>query len=238
VAPQDRPVTLPGVPPDATFTGFPARALDFYLGLEADNSKSYWQAHAEVFETAVRAPMAAMLASMPEEYQPFKVFRPYRDVRFSADKTPYKTAHAASSPSAKGVGVRYVQLSSDGVLAAVGLVHPARDQLQRWRDAVADDRTGMRLLSILDELQAAGYDVDGGPEPGLTTAPRGFAKDHPRIVQLRWKGVVGWTRIDDPDVLESAAVRDEVARCWAAAQPLLTWLDDHVGPSDLPRERR
>src|ERR1051325_11884594 len=74
------------------FRGWPAEALEFYEGLEADNSKTYWTAHKTVYDEKVHAPMLALLAELEPEFGAGKIFRPYRDVRFSADKSPYKTA--------------------------------------------------------------------------------------------------------------------------------------------------
>jgi uncharacterized protein (DUF2461 family) len=73
------------------FRGWPAEALEFYEDLEADNSKTYWTAHKDVYETVVLSPMKAILAELAPEFGDGKVFRPNRDVRFSTDKSPYKT---------------------------------------------------------------------------------------------------------------------------------------------------
>src|SRR3954449_7892910 len=73
------------------FSGFPREAFEFYEQLEADNSKSFWQAHKDVYERACRAPMESLFADLEPQCGPAKIFRPYRDVRFSADKSPYKT---------------------------------------------------------------------------------------------------------------------------------------------------
>ena len=78
-----------------TFRGWKAEALEFFDGLEADNSKAYWQAHKTEYETLVRAPMEALLIELEPEWGEGRVFRPYRDVRFSKDKSPYKTSIAA-----------------------------------------------------------------------------------------------------------------------------------------------
>jgi uncharacterized protein (DUF2461 family) len=78
------------------FRGWSTVALDFYEGLEADNSKAYWTEHKPVYESEVRAPMEALLEELAPEFGEAKLFRPYRDVRFSADKSPYKTSIAAS----------------------------------------------------------------------------------------------------------------------------------------------
>ena len=96
------------------FTGFGDGAVEFYDGLAADNSKAYWTDQSEVYETHVRAPMQALLAELEAEFGTGKIFRPYRDVRFSQDKTPYKTHCGAIA------GSYYVQVGPDGLLAAAG----------------------------------------------------------------------------------------------------------------------
>ncbi len=92
----------------AGFTGFGEGAVEFYDGLLADNSKAYWTDHRAVYERDVLAPMQALLATLEPEFGSGKIFRPYRDVRFSKDKSPYKTACGAS------VGPFYVQVSGRG----------------------------------------------------------------------------------------------------------------------------
>jgi len=72
----------------STFAGFGERATDFFAGLEADNSKAYWEDHRATYEAEVRAPMLALLAALEPEFGPGTMFRPYRDVRFSKDKSP------------------------------------------------------------------------------------------------------------------------------------------------------
>jgi uncharacterized protein (DUF2461 family) len=87
----------------ASVNGFSLTATQFFEDLEDQNSREFWLAHKDVFEREVREPMAALLDSLPEDYQPFKVFRMNRDVRFSADKSPYKTAHGAAHGVPGGV---------------------------------------------------------------------------------------------------------------------------------------
>ena len=72
-----------------SFAGFPDEGLVFYEGLEADNSRTYWLEHRDRYESAVRAPLLALVEELAPEFGTPKVFRPYRDVRFSKDKTPY-----------------------------------------------------------------------------------------------------------------------------------------------------
>ena len=93
-----------------TFRGWPAAAVEFFEGLEADNTRSYWHARKPVYDDMVRGPMEALIAELEPEFGTGRVFRPNRDTRFSADKSPYKTAIAASF--ARG---GYVQFSADGL---------------------------------------------------------------------------------------------------------------------------
>lgn len=214
-----------------TFHGWPAEALEFYEGLEADNSRAYWTEHKEVYETQVRAPMVALLAELEPEFGAGKIFRPYRDVRFSADKSPYKTSIAATL--AKG---GYVQLSAEGLAAGSGMYMMASDQLARYREAVADDRTGAELESVVAELDRHGSEVVGHDR--LKTAPKGFPKDHPRIELLRHKGLVAWRQWPAASWLGTATAKRRVVEFLRTTRPLDAWLETHVGPSELPPDAR
>jgi uncharacterized protein (TIGR02453 family) len=209
-----------------TFTGFGEGAVEFYDGLEVDNSKAYWTDRREVYENDVKAPMQELLAALEPEFGPGKIFRPYRDVRFSHDKTPYKTHCGAVA------GGFYVQLGSDGLMAAGGYYRMASDQVTRFRAAVADDRRGRDLEGRLAALAADGLAVAGEK---LRTQPRGYAADHPRIDLLRHKGIYGMRAWPPDDVLHEPGTLDRVASAWRALRPLMEWLDDHVGPSEQPR---
>ncbi len=125
------------------FKGWPDTALAFYEGLEADNSKAYWLDHKEVYERDVKAPMDALLAELTAEFGVPKLFRPYRDTRFSRDKSPYKTAIAAT------IGSGYVQLSADGLFAGGGMYHMMPDQLARFRKAIDADTSGKNLEKVV-----------------------------------------------------------------------------------------
>jgi uncharacterized protein (TIGR02453 family) len=206
------------------FRGWPAEAVEFYEGLEADNSKTYWQANKAVYEQKVKAPMEALLEQLGE-FGPPKIFRPYRDVRFSADKTPYKTAMGAMA------GGHYVQLSSAGLMAGAGYYHMARDQLGRFRTAVADERKGQALEAVVAAAAKAKIEIGGD---SLKTAPRGYPKDHARIELLRRNGIIVWREWPVGAWLGTAKAADRVAQLWRDAAPLMVWLDKHVGPSTEP----
>ncbi|MFY9887919.1 MAG: DUF2461 domain-containing protein [Streptosporangiaceae bacterium] len=206
------------------FQGWPEEALDFYDGLEADNSRVYWMAHKDVYETCVLLPMAELLAELEPEHGDPKIYRPYRDLRFSRDKTPYKTAMGAH------VGEGYVQLSAAGLAAGCGIYGMAPDQLERYRRAVAADRTGSALEQVVAVLRKQDIDVHG--RDSLKTAPRGYPADHPRIEFLRYKGLVAWKEWPAGPWLATPAAREIVADFLVASRPLSDWLAQHVGPSD------
>jgi uncharacterized protein (TIGR02453 family) len=208
------------------FEGWPAEALEFFEGLAADNSKSYWLAHKDVYETCVLAPMRELAAELEPEPGESKIFRPYRDLRFSKDKSPYKTEIAAV------IGDGYVRLSADGLGAGRGLHEMAPDQLDRYRSAVVADATGDSLGQIVAALRARGASVQGHQE--LKRVPTGYPADHPRADLLRQKGLYAWRHWPVEPWLGTPAARAEVAGFLTTVQPLSEWLARHVGQSELP----
>jgi uncharacterized protein (TIGR02453 family) len=202
------------------FKGWPVEAVEFYEGLEADNTKRYWQEHASVYERCVKGPMDALLAELAAEFGAGRVFRPYRDVRFSKDKSPYKLNCAAELPGG------YISLSADGLFAGSGMYMPGTEQLQRLRAAIDDPTAGSELQSIVDALRAAGYEIGG--HDVLKTAPKGYPKDHPRIELLRHKGIVMSKSWPVGAWLGTKKAKDRVVACLEAAGPLNAWLARHV----------
>jgi uncharacterized protein (TIGR02453 family) len=217
-----------------TFRGFPAEAVDFYERLEADNSRTFWQANKGTFESAVRAPMTELCEELGD-YGAFHLFRPYNDVRFAKGRPPYKTAQGAVSEGEGGTGY-YVQLSAEGLMAAAGYYGMAKDQLERFRAAVDDDAAGTEVEKLVAELTRAGYSL--GAHDELKTAPRGYAKDHPRIALLRRKGLMAWRSWPPAKWLQTKQAAKRVRDTWEGAGAMCDWLDRHVGPSDLPPEDR
>lgn len=212
------------------FKGWPVEALEFFEGLEDDNSKAFWQRNKTVYETMVRAPMEALLTELEPDWGEGRIFRPYRDVRFSKDKSPYKTSIAAV------IGDGYLQLSAEGLGAGSGMWEMAPDQLERYRDAVADDRSGRKLASIVAKARAAGLDAMGHGE--LKTAPKGYPKDHPRIELLRYKGLITWKQWPVAAWLGTRRAKDRVVEFLRDSKPLNSWLRTNVGPSEMPADRR
>ncbi len=135
-----------------SFEGFPDEGLVFYEGLEADNSKTYWTRHRHTYDDAVRAPMQALLDELADEFGSPKLFRPYRDVRFSNDKTPYKTHQGAVvNPEGRGAGAWYVQVSA-GFFESAGW---ARDGWSRTLDTGATPLREVRWHTLLQETDGS-----------------------------------------------------------------------------------
>ena len=213
------------------FRGWTAEAIEFYEGLEADNSKTYWNANKSVYEELVLQPMTELLAELAPEFGEAKLFRPYRDVRFSANKAPYKTAIGATL----GWG-GYVQLSAQGLASGSGMWMMAPDQLERYRTAVAAETTGESLVGVLKALRAVGLQAEG--HDSLKTAPKGYAKDHPRIELLRYKGVTSWKQWPPGAWLGKATAKDRVVTFLRKSLPLNEWLAANVGSSQLEHSGR
>jgi uncharacterized protein (TIGR02453 family) len=204
------------------FTGIPFAALDFYDDLEADNSKAFWTAHKPVYLECVRAPLEALAAELEAEFGPAKLFRPYRDVRFAKDKTPYKTHQGMWL----GETSRYLQIGPAGLFVAAGYWSTGPAQVDRLRRAVADDVAGPALERAVAAVRAEKMTVGGHQ---LSRVPAGYDKQHPREQWLRYKTLVGSRELGFPGWLATRRAKAEVVRAWRALDPLVAWLDTHVG---------
>lgn len=210
-----------------TFSGFSPAAVSFYERLERDNSREFWAGEKTAYEHFVRDPMQDLLEELEREFGKGRVFRPHRDTRFSANKAPYKTHQgafvegaAAGTDSTPGTGY-YVEISSRGLLAGGGFHAHSSGQTARYRAAVADDRTGPELESIVADLVEQDFDIEGEQ---VRTAPRGYSRDHPRIELLRYKELMVFRRFGTPDWLESPRALEEVRGTWRAMRPLAEWV--------------
>jgi uncharacterized protein (TIGR02453 family) len=211
------------------FRGWKAEALEFFDGLQADNSKAYWERNKGVYESLVRAPMEELVAELAPSGDA-RIFRPYRDIRFSSDKSPYKTNIAAS------LGEGYVQLSAEGLAAGSGMWEMAPDQLERYRQAVDANTTGKKLEKLVTDARSAKLEVMG--HGVLKTVPRGYPKEHPRAELLRYKGLVAWREWPPGAWLGTARAKDRIVEFFKLSKPLETWLRTNVGSSTMPERRR
>lgn len=218
------------------FAGFGLGVRKWFQGLEADNSREYFTARREFFDESIRGQMEALLEELSGRFGgEVKMFRQNRDIRFSPDKSPYKTntygVLRGSEVAAQGL---YASISGDGLLAGSGYHMMARDQLDRYREAVAADRSGPELGKLVAKAERSGLDIWG---PSLATAPRGYPKDHERIELLRRKSLSLGARLKFGKGISRTDGLRFVTATWRAAAPVTAWLDQHVGPSQLPPSR-
>jgi uncharacterized protein (TIGR02453 family) len=227
VVPNPRSRATPRKPDGgSSFRGWEPEVVEFFDGLEMDNTKSYWTAHKEFYSANVLGPMQALVAELAPEFGEGRIFRPYRDTRFSADKSPYKINIAAHNDAG------YISLSSDALGVGSGLYMPSPGQLTRFRAAVADERRGGELVRLVKDLR--GTRVQVSARETLKSAPRGYPSDHPRIELLRHKGLTAWKEWPVGAWLASAAPKRRIAEVLRATAPLREWLDRNVGAAEGP----
>jgi len=224
------------------FAGFRPEAVEFLLELQANNDRAWFQPRKAEYETLLKEPLEALCLALGERFAARDIplqgdqrspFRIYRDVRFSADKTPYKTHVSASFPyvepgeistashSAHGVGA-YFHFSPDEVYAGGGMWRPERDRLTAWRALVMDHPKKVHAaIEGPDFAEAFGH-LEG---ESLKRVPPGYPPDHPDADLLRLKDVVFGRSLALEDAL-SPGLPDQLADTFAAATPVLRLLAD------------
>lgn len=205
------------------FKGWTGDFQGFFIGLQLDNSKSYFEKNRARYLSEVKAPMEALLKQLEPEFGPGKIFRPNRDIRFSADKSPYKTNIAADVGMGGDGG--YVSLDAKGLMAASGRYMLEPSDLPRFRAAVADDRSGKQLAEIVGELEAAGYEIGG---EDLKRVPGGLPQDHPRARLLRHKRLYFWRSYGLQPWLAKPEAAERVAQVFRDGRPLKEWFSKHL----------
>ena len=197
--------------------GLDADVFAFYAELEQNQNKEWWLANKQRYESRVKAPVERLVDELGGEFGPLKIFRPYNDVRFSAEKRPYKN-HLGLVTADDSAASYYLQLSQHGMRLAGGLYQPAREQLARFREIVDDNRLVGDLEATLDEVAESGFAVM--TDNALATAPRGFRVDHPHIGLLRLKHLaisaqyapVAW--MHSPELVNHVRVGWRTVRVW------------------------
>ena len=203
------------------FKGWKGDFRGFFLGLRANNTKAYFEAHRRQYEDEVKAPLVAMLADLEAEFgPPHRVSRPNRDIRFSADKSPYKLNIYADCERGG-----YLALDAEGLVAAGGRYMVEDAQVRRLREAVANDRSGKQLVEIVGELRGKGYDVEGQE---LKRVPSPYPQDHPRADLLRHKRLIYWKRWPVGPWIATTRARDRVAQAWRDGAALDAWCAKHM----------
>lgn len=217
------------------FEGFTPDSFAFFTELEVNNNKAWWEANKARYEASVRGPLLALLDQIAGEFGVPKVYRPYRDTRFSTDKTPYKDRAASAVFTKASTGV-YMEISARGLDLGGGYWMPGKDQIERFRSVVDDVRYFGDLEATIEEMQEAGFALYQGE--ALKTAPRGFAADHPRINLLRLKHMVLESQTAPADWMYQASAAEEIAMRWRKVMIWNEWLVENVGPSTEPPRPR
>lgn len=230
-----------------SFEGFRPAAITFLRGLKKNNRKEWFEEHRDDYEREIKLPLLALIEDVDVRLAEFapeiigsprkSMFRIYRDVRFSKDKSPYKT-HAAAwfyhrdggssvgSEAAHGGAGFYFHLAPEGTFMGGGIWMPPRPVLNRIRQNIADDHEGFE-----DIVLSPSFKKNFGPlekESVLTRPPRGFAPDHPAGDWLRYQSFTAGREIKKEEY-ESEKLPAILAKYYAAMTPLIRWLNEASG---------
>ena len=208
------------------FQGFPKEGLKFLKDLKKNNTREWFVANKARYDEHVLAHLKAVVEEGEKAYGSGKNFRIHRDVRFSDDKTPYKT-HASAVFERKGI-VHYLHIESDHMFAATGCHQMAKDQLTRFYEAIDDDKSGKQLEKLVGTAEKNGLEVGGS---ALKTAPRGYPKDHPRIALLRHKGLTTSRRYKAGTWMHGPELAERMIQTFAEGDAINEWLRKYVGES-------
>ena len=221
---------------EAQFAGFDPDAFVFYAELEHNQTKAWWLDNKARYDARVRGPAELLAHELDDEFGNLKIFRPYNDVRFSADKRPYKE-HLGIVSADMSASAYYLQLSSAGLMIAGGLYQPTREQLARFREIVDDNRLVGDLEATLDELGESQFAIS--TDDAVATAPRGFSVDHPHIDLLRLRRLAVTQSIAPEDWMTTPEALDRVRDGWRTVRVWNTWLAENLpAPVDSERRRR
>lgn len=225
------------------FTGFPPGGFDFFLELQARQSRDWFKANKGRFEELWQRPMEGLLLELSQQLGDVfpdiadarrHVFRIQRDTRFSADKSPYKThiaGHIPTRPTEEGnwsVASVYVHFGLEENVAALGRWELDGEALQRFRKAIDDDKSGAKLQSTMDTLAKGGFDVQS--HHSLKRVPPPFPQDHPRGRLLKLKGLAVGTPEIPEELMPSHELVDWLASHFRQAAPIAHWLETALTP--------
>ncbi|QUW18961.1 DUF2461 domain-containing protein [Agrococcus sp. Marseille-Q4369] len=206
------------------FDGFSPDAFAFYTDLEAHNERPWWLDNKHRYDAHVRAPFEALAEELEPVASAVKVYRPYRDVRFAHDKTPYKTRQGLFAQRAPGIGW-FLNLDATGVSMGGGFFGDA-SFTKAYRAAVEAVAAGTELEGIVRELEAAGYELGG---ERVKTAPRGVDPAHPRIELLRYRFLTARRHLT-PEQAGGPELLDALFDTVEHLQPLVQWAVRNVAP--------
>jgi uncharacterized protein (TIGR02453 family) len=230
---------------------FNPAALRFFRGLAANNEKAWFEAHREDYETEIREPMRELISEMDARIAKFapeiggdpkrSMFRINRDIRFSKDKSPYKTnagcwfnhrsaSRKVGSEANEGSAGYYFHFQPGKSFLGAGIWMPPRPQLNKLRDAIAEKPKPFLEMTRSIPKRFGGLSDDNA----LKRMPRGYAEDHPAAQYLRFQSFTTGRELTDADVT-SPKLPALLAREYEALLPLVRWINGSFG---LSQQRR
>ena len=229
---------MPAKPSTPAFTGFPAEGTRFLKGLAANNNKGWFDAHRAAYDDCLIEPAKAFVDAIGPRLRKFapavkaeprvngSIMRINRDVRFSKDKSPYKTTFDLWFWEGENRGWDmpgfFFRLESDRLILGAGQHHLEKQQLDRFREGVVDDKTGRALVKTIDGVRVAGpYSVYGAERK---TVPRGFDASHPRASLLLHVGLFAAFEAPTPREVSTPKFVEFCADHFRAMAPINTWL--------------
>ncbi len=216
------------------FTGFDKAGISWFQGLAMAQNREWFHEHRDAYEQLWLTPMKSLIHELTaplakihgRKLGPPKFFRLNRDVRFSKDKSPYKTNTSALVPfeglggPMEGPAALYLHLGLEEVVA-FGFYALEPDALKRLRARILDEKTGPALQKLVDIATRQGLSLDGMEQ--LKRAPTGVDPAHPRIALLKFKGLA-LSRSDIPKKVRfSADLKPWILEQAEAAAPVIKW---------------
>lgn len=228
------------------FSGFPRDTLKFLQELKQNNKRDWFLAHKHIYESKVKAPMIDYVLALKSELKTFAkellvdptrcIFRIYRDVRFSQDKSPYKTNIAAFFDPAdmqkRAAAGLYVHFAPEDCFIGGGIYHAPSPELLAIRTAIAKSPQKIRKIIDAPEFKKT---IGGFQGDQLSRVPRGFPQDHPAADLLRFKNYVVLVKLK-PELVESSKIVPETVRYFKVMMPLVRYLNGCL--KQMPRKLR
>jgi len=217
-----------------TFKGFPPAALIFLGDLKKHNNRPWFQAHKDIYERCVKAPMSELIFSIGEAFGSFapemvadprtSLYRIYRDTRFSPDKSPYKT-HAAAVfpvrglPKNSGPGL-YLHFSPEELLIGGGIYMPDPQLLRAVREQIAAAPNEFLAIVETRPFRKLFGELEGEK---LKSMPKGFSADSAAAEYIRYKQFL-FGKVFAPKVATSARLMPAIVECFQTGMPLIRFL--------------
>ena len=212
---------------------FTAQTFEFLESIADNNNKEWWQAHKTQFLEYVRNPLEFLAVELSVEYGQPHIYRPNRDVRFSKDKSPYKSFAAFWIPT--GAVGYYLEINKARIMLGGGTYEPASDQLLKWRQLFDDKDKRLQAHKVIKQMQKAGFELL--QENSLKSAPKGWKSDHLDIEFLRLKHLVVTKCYSRDEVLANSDYFETYKKDFESAQIWNKMLDKLVGGSKLERRK-